>query len=66
MVVRVSNGKGNKAWDTLLAVKTLKLLRNYYASTYPKPIKYLFEGGGKSHAALLLINVVRKNKINQL
>ena len=53
MVVRVRNGKGHKARDTLLAVKTLKLLRNYYASTYPKPIKYVFEGGGKSGHPLL-------------
>ncbi len=47
MVVRISNGKGNKSRDTLLAVKTLKLLRNYYTHAYPKPIKYVFEGGGK-------------------
>jgi site-specific recombinase XerD len=39
MVVRVSNGKGNKARDTLLAVKALKLLRNYYTHSHPKPIK---------------------------
>jgi len=44
MVIRVSNGKGNKARDTLLAVKTLKLLRDYYASAHPKPRKYVFEG----------------------
>ena len=63
MVVRVSNGKGNKAWDTLLAVKTLKLLRNYYASTYPKPIKYVFEGGGKSghpYSAASVLNIVKR------
>jgi site-specific recombinase XerD len=47
MVVRVSNGKGNKARDTLLAERTLKMLREYYAQAYPKPLKYVFEGGGK-------------------
>ena len=47
MVVRVANGKGNKARDTLLAVKALKLLRDYYSSSYRKPIKYVFEGAGK-------------------
>jgi len=47
MVIRISNGKGNKSRDTLLAVKTLDLLRNYYSHHYPKPIKYVFEGGGK-------------------
>ena len=47
MVVRISSGKGNKARDTLLAVKALKLLRAYYLSAWPKPINYVFEGGGK-------------------
>jgi site-specific recombinase XerD len=47
MVIRISNGKGNKSRDTLLAVRTLKLLRNYYTHSYPKPKKYVFEGGGK-------------------
>lgn len=47
MLVRVSNGKGNKARDTLLAERALKLLRDYYIHTYPKPLKYVFEGGGK-------------------
>lgn len=47
MIVRVSNGKGNKARDTLLAERALKLLRNYYAHIHPKPLTYVFEGGGK-------------------
>lgn len=47
MVVRVVNGKGNKSRDTLLAVRTLKLLRDYYSNSYRKPINYVFEGGGK-------------------
>ena len=47
MMIRIGNGKGNKSRDTLLAAKTLKLLRNYYAHTYPKPIRYVFEGRGK-------------------
>lgn len=46
MVVRISNGKGNKARDTLLAKKTLKLLRDYYLFAAPKPSIYVFEGGG--------------------
>jgi site-specific recombinase XerD len=45
MVVRISNGKGNKARDTLLAERALKLLRVYYRHTDPKPIEYVFEGG---------------------
>ena len=47
MVIRVANGKGNKSRDTLLATKTLELLRCYYTNTHPKPIKYVFEGGGR-------------------
>ena len=42
MMIRVSNGKGNKARDTLLSSKTLSILRKYYKKHHPK--KYLFEG----------------------
>lgn len=47
MVIRVVNGKGNKSRDTLLANKTLQLLQQYYSCTFPKPIRYVFEAGGK-------------------
>ena len=47
MVIRITNGKGNKSRDTLLAEKTLLLLRDYYIHSHPKPITYVFEGGGK-------------------
>jgi len=47
MVIRILNGKGNKSRDTLLAERTLKLLRDYYLVVYPKPLKYVFEGRGK-------------------
>ncbi len=49
MLVRVNNGKGNKARDTLLAVKALKLLRDYYANAHPKPTKYVFESRKTGH-----------------
>jgi site-specific recombinase XerD len=47
MAIRIRNGKGNKSRDTLLAERTLKLLRDYYLVVYPKPIKYVFGGRGK-------------------
>jgi len=47
MVIRILNGKGNKSRDTLLAERTLKLLRDYYLVVYPKPLKYVFEGRGQ-------------------
>lgn len=47
MLIRVVNGKGNKSRDTLLATKTLTLLRYYYSNTYHKPVKYIFEAGNK-------------------
>ncbi|MFT7036535.1 MAG: integrase/recombinase XerD [Cyclobacteriaceae bacterium] len=59
MIIRVANGKGNKSRDTLLAVKTLKLLRHYYANTFPKPITYVFEGGGKHGCPYSGSSVVR-------
>ncbi len=62
MVVRVSNGKGNKARDTLLAVKALKLLRNYYAHVHPKPTKYVFEGWkpGQPYSATSVGKIIKR------
>ena len=47
MVIRINLGKGNKSRDVMLAQNTLKLLRAYYKIHFPKPNKYVFEGGGK-------------------
>jgi site-specific recombinase XerD len=62
MVIRISNGKGNKARDTLLAVKTLKLLRNYYAHCYPKPMEYVFEGWkpGQPYSGASVLKIVKR------
>lgn len=48
MLIRIHNGKGNRARDTLLSKKALELLRAYFIQTYPRPITYVFEGGWKS------------------
>lgn len=50
MVIRITLGKGNKSRDVLLANNTLKILRAYYQAFHPKPIKYVFEAGGKPGA----------------
>lgn len=47
MIIRIVNGKGNKSRDTILAERTLELLRKYYQRFYPKPLVYVFEGGAK-------------------
>lgn len=47
MVMRISDGKGNKSRDVLLAVKTLRLLRDYYRIFRPRPLVYVFESGAK-------------------
>jgi len=44
MVIRIASGKGNRSRDTLLAEKTLQLLRDYYTKSHRKPVKYVFEG----------------------
>lgn len=44
MLIRVNSGKGNKGRDTILATRTLDLLRNYYRFVWPKPSVWLFEG----------------------
>ena len=60
MLVRVRNGKGNKARDTLLAQNTLKLLRDYYH--FSRPREYLFESyrPGVAYSATSVKNVVRR------
>jgi site-specific recombinase XerD len=63
MVIRITNGKGNKSRDTMLAEKTLKLLRDYYSSAYPKPSIYLFEGRsnpGKPYSSTSVRRVVKR------
>jgi site-specific recombinase XerD len=50
MVIRINLGKGNKSRDALLSTNALTLLRLYYQTFYPKPIKYVFEAGGKPGA----------------
>ena len=62
MVVRVAHGKGNKARDTLLAAKALKLLRDYYRTAHPKPSKYLFEGWkpGQAYSATSVDKIIKR------
>jgi len=47
MVIRINMGKGNKSRDALLAANTLNLLRQYYRVFHPRPVKYVFEAGGR-------------------
>ena len=47
MVIRINLGKGNKSRDVLLAENALKLLRMYHQWFYPKPVRYVFEAGGR-------------------
>lgn len=60
MLVRVSNGKGNKSRDTLLATNTLKILREY--CRYSRPQVYLFESylPGKAYSATSVLKVIDK------
>lgn len=62
MVIRITSGKGNKSRDTLLASKTLKLLRDYYAYSYPKPRVYVFEGcsPGQQYSATSITKIVKR------
>jgi len=63
MVIRIVNGKGNKSRDTMLAERTLKLLRNYYSSVYPRPTTYVFEGRskpGQPYSATSVQKVVKR------
>lgn len=63
MVIRITNGKGKKSRDTLLAEKTLKLLRDYYTYIHPKPVRYVFEGGGKPgkpYSASSVRNIIKR------
>jgi len=62
MVIRITKGKGNKSRDTLLAERTLKLLREYYSSVYPKPVTYVFEGRSKDqpYSATSIQKVVKR------
>lgn len=62
MVIRITSGKGNKSRDTLLASKTLKLLRDYYAYACPKPRVYVFESysPGQQYSATSITKIVKR------
>lgn len=63
MLIRIASGKGNRSRDTLLAEKTLQLLRDYYSRSYRKPVKYVFEGVGKpgqSYSATSVQKIVKR------
>ena len=63
MRIRVVHGKGNKSRDTLLAEKTLHLLRDYYKFIQPKPLLYVFEAGwsrGKPYSASSVRKIVKR------
>lgn len=63
MVIRIHLGKGNKSRDALLANNTLALLRQYYRSFYPKPVKYIFEAGeapGQPYSASSVSKIVKR------
>lgn len=63
MRIRINQGKGNKSRDTLLAEKTLHLLRSYYKFVCPKPLCYVFEAGysrGKPYSATSVRKIVKR------
>lgn len=62
MLIRITNGKGNKSRDTLLSTNALKLLRNYYTSAYPKPRVYIFESyvPGQRYSATSVMKIVKR------
>lgn len=63
MVIRINLGKGNKSRDVMLSTKALELLRLYYKIHFPKPIKYVFEGGGKpgeTYSASSINKIIKK------
>jgi integrase/recombinase XerD len=59
MLIRVRNGKGNKARDTLLASNTLDILRKYFRLCHPD--EYLFESfrAGVAYSATSVQKVVK-------
>lgn len=63
MVIRIADGKGNKSRDALLAVKTLRLLRDYYRVFRPRPLLYVFESGtkpGEPYSATSVRKIVQR------
>ena len=60
MQLHVVQGNGKKDRDTILAKKTLDILREYYK--WERPTKYLFEAQGRKGQYLsesLLINIIK-------
>ena len=62
MVIRIIHGKGNRSRDVLLSERALRLLRTYYTSSRPKPIKYVFESWqpGHPYSASSVLKLVKR------
>jgi len=63
MLIRINLGKGSKSREVILAKNTLKLLRQYYQTHYPKPLNYVFEAGretGKPYSATSICKIVKR------
>jgi integrase/recombinase XerD len=50
MVVHIHEVKGDQDRDVMLSPRLLEELRDYWRWTNPKPVTYLFPGGGRAHA----------------
>lgn len=59
MQVRVSDSKGNKDRYTILSVKALEVLREYYKEYKPK--EWLFEGRGRDHYSVSSAQAILKD-----
>lgn len=62
MLVHIRMGKGFKDRNTILAERTLILLRQYFKNFNPQPKVYLFEGAtaGASYSATSVAKIVKK------
>jgi site-specific recombinase XerD len=61
MQIRISQSKGKKDRYTVLAVKTLNVLRNYFIAYKPK--EWLFEGQNNDKYSIRSVQMVFKNAV---
>ena len=64
--LRIKGAKGFKDRDVPMHPDTLELLKTYYISEKPKPVKWLFEGWGRQQYSIRSIQQIFHQGVNRI
>lgn len=66
LLLRVKGAKGFKDRDVPIPAATMELIKSYYISNHPRPVKYLFEGWNRQQYTVRSIQQVFHQGVNRI